>query len=242
MSFLYTVPVYSIGDTIEINRNCLGDFYPYYDKLFDIYGIPKAGFKNGRMLDDYVGKLFNITYIVPHPETGSPIYVVNKDGVTFLLKHDAILRVFCHSDSQEDNTYTNLLHAVGKMGEYEKEVEYLNKKIKELEEELKEYKPNPMPELSAGMFGKIFYPDKECIDYEECFDYFVVTVSDHGLIMVYENGDYDDIDSFDEFGKAYIMDSISAEIAALYTPWIKSFVLAKIVDEKSLDDNVLWRM
>lgn len=187
------------------------------------------------MLDDYAGKLFHITYIVPHPETGSPIYVVNKDGVTFLLKHDAIFRVFCHSDSQEDNTYTNLLHAAEKMGKYKKEVEYLNKKIKELEEELKEYKPNPMPELAAGMFGKVFYPE------EDCFDYFVVTVSDHGLIMVYENGEYDDIDSFDEFGKAYIGDSISAEIAVLYTPWVKSFILAKTVDERHLDDNILWK-
>lgn len=236
MSFLYTVPIYSIGDTIEINRNCLGEFYPYYDKLFDIYGIPKAGFKNGRMLDDYAGKLFNITYIVPHPETGSPIYVVNKDGVTFLLKHDAIFRVFCHSDSQEDNTYTNLLHAAEKVGGYEKEVEYLNKKIKELEEELKKYKPNPMPELAAGMFGKVFSPDLNC------FDYFVVTNSNLGLIMVYENGEYDDVDVFDEFGKAHIGDSVSAEIVELYTPWVKSFILAKTVDEKSLDDDILWRM
>lgn len=230
MSFLYTVPVYRIGDTIEINRNYLGEVYPYYDKLFDIYGIPMAGFKNGRMLDDYADVLFDIIYIVPHPENGSPIYVVNRDGVTFLLKHDAILRVLFHSDSQEDNTYTNLLHAAEKMGEYEKEVEYLNKKIKELEKELKEYKPNPMPPLAAGMFGKIFSPG------EKCFDYFVVTVSDHGLIMVYENGEYDDIDSFDEFGKAYIGDRISTEIVKLYTPRVKSFLLAKEADEK----DILW--
>lgn len=236
MSFLHTVPVYRIGDTIGINRNRLGEFYPYYDKLFNIYGIPKAGFKKGRMLDDYVDEMFRITYIVPHPETGSPIYVVNKDGVTFLLKRDAILRVFCHSDSQEDNTYNNLLHAAEKIGDYEKDFEYFNKKIKELEEELKKYKPNPMPELAAGMFGKVFYPE------EDCFDYFVVTVSDRGLIMVYENGEFDDIDSFDEFGKAYIGNGISAEIAVLYTPWVKSFILAKTVDERHLDDNVLWRM
>ena len=116
MNFLYTAPVYRIGDTIEINRNRLGEFYPYYDKLFNIYGIPMTGFKNGRMLEEYADVLFNIIYIVPHPETGSPIYVVNKDGVTFLLKHDAILRVFCHSDSHDDNTYTNLLHPVEKSG------------------------------------------------------------------------------------------------------------------------------
>lgn len=236
MSFLYTVPVYRIGDTIEINRNRLGEFYPYYDKLFDIYGIPKAGFKNGRMLDDYAGKLFNITYIVPHPETGSPIYVVNKDGVTFLLKHDAILRVFCHSDSQEDNTYTNLLHAAEKMGGYKKEVEYLNKKIKELEEELKEYKPNPMPELAAGMFGKIFSPATKYSDY------FVVTISERGLILVYESGEYDDVDDFDEFGKAYIGDNLSTEIVELYTPRIKSFLLAKDADDEDSDKYVFWRM
>lgn len=236
MSFLHTVPIYSIGDMIEINHNCLGEFYPYYDKLFNIYGIPMAGFKNGRRLEEYADVLFHITYIVPHPETGSPIYVVNKDGVTFLLKHDAIFRVFCHSDSQEDNTYTNLLHVAEKMGEYEKEVEYLNKKIKELEEELKEYKPNPMPPLAAGMFGKVSSPDVEG------FDYFVITISDHGLIMVYENGEYDDIDSFDEFGKSYIGDSISDEIAALYTPWVKGFICAKTVDEKGLDKHIFWRM
>ena len=235
MSFLYTVPVYRIGDTIEINHNCLGEFYPYYDKLFNIYGIPKAGFKNGRMLDDYAGKLFNITYIVPHPETGSPIYVVNKDGVTFLLKHDAIFRVFCHSDSQEDNTYTNLLHAAEKMGRYEKEVEYLNKKIKELEEELKEYKPNPMPPLAAGMFGKIFSPATKYVDY------FVVTISERGLILVYENGEYDDVDDFDEFGKAYIGDNISTEIVELYTPWVKSFLLAKDADDEDSDKHIFWR-
>ena len=33
MRFLYTAPVHRIGDTIEINRNRLGEFYPYYDKL-----------------------------------------------------------------------------------------------------------------------------------------------------------------------------------------------------------------
>lgn len=236
MSFFHTVPVYRIGDTIEINPNHLGEFYPYYDKLFSIYGIPMTGFKNGRMLDDYVDKMFHIIYIVPHPENGSPIYVVNKDGVTFLLKHDAILRVSYHLDSQEDNTYTNLLYAAKKIGGYEKEVEYLNKKIKELEEELKEYKPNPMPPLAAGMFGKVFSPG------EECFDYFVVTVSDHGLIMVYENGEYDDIDDFDEFGKAYIGDSISTEIVELYTPRIKSFLLAKDADDEDSDKYVFWRM
>lgn len=235
MSFFHTVPVYRIGDTIEINPNHLGEFYPYYDKLFSIYGIPMTGFKNGRMLDDYVDKMFHITYIVPHPENGSPIYVVNKDGVTFLLKHDAIFRVSYHLDSQEDNTYTNLLYAAKKIGGYEKEFEYFNKKIKELEEELRKYKPNPMPELAAGMFGKVFYPE------EDCFDYFVVTVSDRDLIMVYENGDFDNIDSFDEFGKGYIGDSISAEIAVLYTPWVKSFILAKTVDERHLDDSVFWR-
>lgn len=235
MNFLYTVPVYRIGDIIEINRNRLGEFYPFYDKLFNIYGIPKAGFKNGRMLDDYAGKLFHIIYIVPHPETGSPIYVVNKDGVTFLLKHDAIFRVFCHSDSQEDNTYTNLLHATEKMGEYEKKVEYLNKKIKELEEELKEYRPNPMPELAAGMFGKVFSPTTKYSDY------FVVTISERGLILVYESGEYDDVDDFDEFGKAYIGDNVSSEIVELYTPWIKSFLLAKDADDEDSDKYVFWR-
>lgn len=236
MNFLHTVPVYRIGDIIEINPNHLRAFYARYEKLFNIYGIPMAGFKSGRKLDDYVDKMFRITYIVPHPETGSPIYVVYNDGVTFLLKHDAILRVLCHSDSQEDNTYINLLHTAEKMSEYEKEVEYLNKKIRELEEELKEYNPNPIPELATGMFGKIFSPG------EKCFDYFVVTVSDHGLIMVYENGEYDDIDSFDEFGKAYIGDRISTEIVELYTPRVKSFLLAKDADDKGLDKHVLWRM
>ena len=28
MRFLYTAPVYRIGDTIEINRNLLGEGYP----------------------------------------------------------------------------------------------------------------------------------------------------------------------------------------------------------------------
>lgn len=237
MRFLYTAPVYRIGDTIEINRNRLGEFYPYYDKLFNIYGIPMAGFKNGRMLDDYTGKLFNITYIVPHPETGSPVYVVNKDGVTFLLKHDAILRVFCHSDSQEDNTYTNLLHATEKMGKYEKEVEYLNKKIKELEEGLKEYKPNLMPELAAGMFGKVYD------NIEEEYQYFVVTIGDNGLIMVYKDGEYDDVEDFDAYGKAYSSNnSITAKIVTLYSPRIKSFLMAQRVDQ-SIDSekDIIWK-
>ena len=235
MNFLYTVPVYRIGDIIEINRNHLRAFYPRYYKLFSIYGIPMAGFKSGRSLEDYVDKLFKITYIVPHPETGSPIYVVYNDGVTFLLKHDAILRVFCHSDFQEDNTYINLLHTSERMSEYEKEVEYLNKKIKELEEEVKEYRPNPMPELAPGLFGKIFSRTKKYSDY------FIVTVSDHGLILVYENGGYDYVDDFDEFGKAYIRDNISTEIVELYTPWVKSFRLAKKADDEDSDKHVFWR-
>lgn len=237
MNFLYTVPVYRIGDTIEINRNRLGEFYPYYNKLFNIYGIPMAGFKNGRMLEEYADVLFHITYIVPHPETGSPIYVVNKDGVTFLLKHDAILRVFCHSDSQEDNTYTNLLHATEKMGEYEKEVEYLNKKIKELEEELKEYKPNPMPELKVGMFGKVY----DNIEGEK--QHFVITIGDKGLIMVYEDGEYDDVEDFDKYGYAYLSnDSVAARIVTLYSPRIKSFRLAKAADENiNFEKDILWK-
>lgn len=238
MNFLYTVPVYRIGDTIEINRNRLGEFYPYYDKLFNIYGIPMAGFKNGRMLEEYADVLFHITYIVPHPETGSPIYVVNKDGVTFLLKHDAILRVFCHSDSQEDDTYTNLLHAAEKMGEYEKEVEYLNKKIKELEEELKEYKPNPIPELKAGMFGKVYD------DIAEESLYFVITTGDNGLIMVYKDGEYDDVEDFDAYGKARSSNnSITAKIVTLYSPRIKSFRMAQSVDQ-SIDSekDILWKI
>lgn len=235
MNFLYTAPVYRIGDTIEINRNHLGEFYPSYDNLFNIYGIPMTGFKRGRMLEEYADKMFRITYIVPHPENGSPIYVVYKDGVTFLLKYDAILRVFCHSDSEKDDTYINLLHAVENMSGYKNEVELLSRKVQELEEELKEYRPNPMPELAIGMFGKIFSPATKYVDY------FVVTLSERGLILVYENGEYDDVDDFDEFGKAYIGDNISTEIVELYTPWVKSFLLAKDADDEDSDKHIFWR-
>ena len=235
MSFLYTAPIYRIGDTIEINRNCLGEFYPYYDELFSIYGIPRTGFKEGRMLDDYADKMFRITYIVPHPETGSPIYVVYREGITFLLKYDAILKVFCHSDSEEDDTYINLLHAVEKMSNYKNEIEFLNNENQELKEELKKYKPNPMPELAVGMFGKIFSPATKYSDY------FVVTLSERGLILVYESGEYDDVDDFDEFGKAYIGDNIDAEIMELYTPWVKSFLLAKDADDEDSDKHIFWK-
>ena len=91
-----------------------------------------------------------------------------------------------------------------------------------------------MPELAPGMFGKIFSRTKKYSDY------FVVTVSDHGLILVYENGGYDSVDDFDEFGKAYIRDNISTEIVELYTPRVKNFRLAKKADEDS-DKHVFWR-
>lgn len=235
MNFLYTVPIYRIGDTIEINRNRLEEFYPYYDKLFNIYGIPMAGFKNGRMLEEYADVLFHITYIVPHPETGSPIYVVNKDGVTFLLKHDAILRVFCHSDSQEDNTYTNLLHAAEKMGKYEKEVEYLNKKIKELEEGLKEYKPNPMPELAVGMFGKVISKESN----EESL--FVVSKNNNKLILVYQDGSfdyvgYDETIGFDTNGQLFSY-GLVAEIVTLYNNHVCCF--NQITGDVN-ESNILW--
>ena len=123
------------------------------------------------------------------------------------------------------------------MGEYEKEVEYLNKKIKELEEELKEYRPNPMPELKVGMFGKVYD------DIVEESLYFVITIGDNGLIMVYKDGEYDDVEDFDIYGKARSSNnSITAKIVTLYSPRIKSFRMAQSVDQNiDSEKDILWK-
>ena len=94
-----------------------------------------------------------------------------------------------------------------------------------------------MPELKAGMFGKVYD------NMEEEEQYFVVTVSDSGLIMVYKDGRFDDAEDFDRYGHACLSnDFIAASIITLYSPKIKSFQLAKRADEDiAFEKDILWR-
>ena len=87
------------------------------------------------------------------------------------------------------------------------------------------------------MFGKVYD------NMEEEEQYFVVTVSDSGLIMVYKDGRFDDAEDFDRYGHACLSnDSIAASIITLYSPKIKSFQLAKRADEDiAFEKDILWR-
>lgn len=112
----------------------------------------------------------------------------------------------------------------------------LNKKYKEalrqiedLKSEVKKYKPNLMPELKEGMFGKTYDA------YTDSSDYFIITKSDKGLIVVYESGTYDEVEDYDKMGK---VKGVDYEIVAIYSSRIKSFHLAK---EAFQEEDFLWR-
>ena len=235
-----SIPQYNIGDMITLNKRGLGYCYTQYWELFNLYGIPDVGFKMGRGLSGYADCNFVIKYIVPHPNMGLPLYIVESidspSGV-FIIDDEAIQECYSHDEDYVDHTYENLFHFAENYHQLKLQYERTLNEVKTLERELEAYRPNPMPELQVGMFGKVYD------DIEEEEQYFVITIGDKGLIMVYEDGEYDDVEDFDKYGHACLSnDSVAASIVTLYSPRIKSFRIAKRVDEDiAFEKDILWR-
>lgn len=240
MGFTKSMPQYNIGDMITLNKRGLVHCYQQYQELFNLYGIPDVGFKMGRSLSGYADCNFVIKYIVPHPNMGLPLYIVESidspSGV-FIIDNGAIQECYSHDEDYVDRTYENLFHFAESYHQLKLQHERALTEIENLERELEAYRPNPMPELKAGMFGKVYD------NIEEEYQYFVVTVGDCGLIMVYEDGRFDDVEDFDRYGHACLFnDSVAARIVTLYSPNIKSFQLAKRADEDiAFEKDILWR-
>lgn len=235
-----SIPQYNIGDMITLNKRGLGNCYTQYWELFNLYGIPDVGFKMGRGLSSYADCNFVIKYIVPHPNMGLPLYIIksiDSPSKVFIIDEEAIQECYSHDEDYADRTYENLFHFAESYHQLKLQYEKSLTEIKNLECELEAYRPNPIPELRAGMFGKVY----DNIEEEE--QYFVITIGDKGLIMVYEDGEYDDVEDFDKYGHAYLSnDSVAARIITLYSPRIKSFRLAKAADENiNFEKDILWR-
>ena len=241
MGFAKSIPQYNIGDMITLNKRGLVHCYQQYWELFNLYGIPDVGFKMGRSLSGYADCNFVIKYIVPHPNMGLPLYIVesiDSSSEVFIIDNGAIQECYSHDEDYEDHTYENLLHFAENYHRLKLQHEKALTEIENLEHELESYRPNPMPELKAGMFGKVYD------DIVEETLYFVITMGDNGLIMVYKDGEYDDVEDFDAYGKACSSNnSITAKIVTLYSPRIKSFRMAQSVDQ-SIDSekDILWRV
>ena len=239
MGFEKTMPQYDIGDIIILDKKGFGHCYSQYRELFSLYGIPDVDFKMGRELSGYEDCTFEIKYIVPHPNMGLPLYIVESvdspSGV-FIIDEEAIQRCCAYNGDHVDYTYENLFHFAESYHQLKLQYEKVLTEIENLECELEAYRPNPMPELKAGMFGKV------CDNIKEDYQYFVITIGDKGLIMVYEDGEYADVEDFDKYGHAYLSnDSVAARIVTLYSPRIKSFRLAKVADENiNFEKDILW--
>ena len=240
MGFEKTMPQYDIGDMITLNKRGLIHCYQQYRELFNLYGIPDVGFKMGRGLSGYADCNFVIKYIVPHPTLHLPLYIVESidspSGV-FIIDNGAIQECYSHDEDYEDHTYENLFYFAENYHQLKLQYEKALTEIENLECELESYRPNPMPELKAGMFGKVYD------DIVEESLYFVITIGDNGLIMVYKDGEYDDVEDFDAYGKARSSNnSITAKIVTLYSPRIKSFRMAQSVDQNiDSEKDILWR-
>ena len=240
MGFAKSIPQYNIGDMITLNKRGLGHCYTQYLELFNLYGIPADRFKMGRGLSEYADCNFVIKYIVPHPNMELPLYIIesiDSSSEIFIIDKEAIQECYSHDGDYADHTYENLFHFAKSYHRLKLQHERALTEIENLERELEAYRPNPMPELKAGMFGKVYD------DIEEEYQYFVVTVGDCGLIMVYEDGEFDEVEDFDKYGHACLSnDSIAAKITTLYSPIVKSFRLAKQADENiNFERNILWR-
>ena len=240
MGFAKSITQYNIGDMITLNKRGLGHCYTQYLELFNLYGIPADRFKMERGLSEYADCNFVIKYIVPHPNMGLPLYIIesiDSSSEVFIIDKEAIQECYSHDEDYVDHTYENLFHFAESYHQLKLQYERALTEIENLEHELKAYRPNPMPELKAGMFGKVYD------NMEEEEQYFVVTVSDSGLIMVYKDGRFDDVEDFDRYGHACLSnDSIAASIITLYSPKIKSFQLAKRADEDiAFEKDILWR-
>ena len=238
MGFKKTMPQYDIGDIIILNKKGLGHCYSQYQELFNLYGIPDVGFKMGRNLSGYADCRFEIKYIVPHPNIGLPLYIVesiDSPSKVFIIDEEAIQRCCSYDEDHEDYRYENLFYFAENYHQLKLQYEGALTKIENLECELEAYNPNPMPELKAGMFGKV-------CDIDDRDQYFVVTVGGNGLIMVYEDGEYDNVEDFDKYGNTRLSnDFISASIVTLYSPRIKSFRLAKEADGNiNFEKDILW--
>lgn len=240
MGFTKSIPQYNIGDMITLNKRGLGHCYSQYWELFNLYGISDIGFKMGRGLSGYEDYNFVIKFIVPHPTLRLPLYIVESIGSSselFIIDDEAIQECYSHDEDYADRTYENLFHFAENYHQLKLLYERTLNEVKTLERELKAYRPNPIPELRAGMFGKVYD------NLEEEYQYFVITIGDKGLIMVYEDGEYDDVEDFDRYGHACLSNnSIAASIVTLYSPKIKSFQLAKRADEDiAFEKDILWR-
>ena len=240
MGFAKSIPQYNIGDMITLNKRGLGHCYTQYLELFNLYSIPADRFKMERGLSEYADCNLVIKYIVPHPNMGLPLYIIesiDSSSEVFIIDKEAIQECYSHDEDYVDHTYENLFHFAESYHQRKLQYERALTEIENLEHELKAYRPNPMPELKAGMFGKVYD------NIEEEYQYFVVTIGDSGLIMVYKDGRFDDVEDFDRYGHACLSnDSIAASIITLYSPKIKSLQLSKRPDEDiAFEKDILWR-
>lgn len=236
------MPMYDIGQVISIDKDNVGSCYQCYKEIFEIYEIPNKGFVYGRSLHDFDHLLYTIKHIVPHPTSNIPLYIISSEDekVTFIVEQAAIKRVVYNNKKVYDYTYENLSSLSRYAGELRRDYRKALERINQLEKELNYYKPDPMPELKSGMIGKTHDI------FDESYHYFVVVPSeDDKIIMVYEDGDFDECNcesgrnGYNKYGEIYdFNDNKTSEIITLYSSKVKSFNQAKY--DIHTDEDFLW--
>ena len=231
------IPKYSEGDIIRLNSKKLGEVYSTYHQFFKLYNFNDENYSTDNLIEDYRNVDFMIEHIAPHHREDIPLYVIVTElcKVRFLVNEQAIKEKVSHNPLYGDNQkYTTIYNITKNYYKLKEEAQELKVEVQQLKNQIMR---KPMPELKAGIFGKVYD------NIEENYQYFVITIGDKGLIMVYEDGEYDDVGDFDGNGKAYFSDdSVAASIVTLYSPNIKSFRLAKRADGTvNSEKNILWK-
>ena len=231
------MPKYREGDIIKLNPNELGQVYSTYRQFFRLYNFNDENYSTDNSIEDYRNVDFMIQHIAPHHTENIPLYVIVTEAckIRFLVNERAIgEKVSRNPFYGESQKYTTIYNITKNYQKLKEEAQELKVEVQQLKNQIMS---KPMPELKAGMFGKVYD------NIEENYQYFVITIGDKGLIMVYEDGEYDDVGDFDVNGKAYFSDdSVAASIVTLYSPNIKSFRLAKRADGSvNSEKNILWK-
>lgn len=227
-------PKYTVGDTIKINPQGVGQVYSTYREFFTLYGINSSNYKPDNDICKYLDHTFTILYIAPHRTEQIPLYVITDEcgSVTFLVNEKAILEVTGRQNVYLNPSYYMINNVTEHYYSLKRElldaygqIEYLKSRAN----------IEPMPKLVAGIFGKI----KDSNGYES---YFVVIKDQEGKpVLTTQDGDffYVNVDSeigFDVNGYHREFGAITKQITAIYSSNILCFNQA----ERATEDNIRW--
>lgn len=230
-----------VNDIIVINKRNTGCNYRGFFKFFDIYGLaPELKENFGDSLVDHVSRHnskenYRCLFKAPDPNGYSRmLYIIQGDESKkiFLISEKAIFNYYHTEDSYDNSNMIigNLIKSNKELSEelsrQQVDISALKLEIESLSKENKS-KSEPMPPPATGMFGIV----KHIYNNTHTYVPFCV-VND---FIVYAEDSWDDVKTFDIYGK-----SEYSEIIRLYKD-VRSFDFTKVLFERGDTEKLIWR-